>query len=79
MVLLLARNLKLLVPKRKLSACYIGPFCMCDIIGKQVYRLALSTLYYIYDIFHVLLLELYRQRAGKELAEPIAIIDEACE
>jgi len=75
-VLLSIKNLRLLVAKKKLSARFIRPFCMRDAISKQAYRLALPTTYCIHDVFYVLLLKLYKQRIGKEPAEPILLADD---
>jgi hypothetical protein len=57
-VLLLTKNLKLLGVKKKLSARFLGPFRVYNAIGSQAYRLALPTLYKIYNVFYVCLLEL---------------------
>ena len=56
--MLSTKNLRLDVPKKKIAAKFIGPFRVLDAIGKQAYRLALPTLYYIYNVFYMLLLEL---------------------
>ena len=57
-VLLSTKNLRLDVPKKKMAARFVGPFRITDAIGKQAYRLALLTLYRIYNVFYVSLLEL---------------------
>ena len=75
-VLLSTKNLRLPVPKKKLGARYLGPFRVRDAVGKQAYRLALPTSYRIHDVFHVCLLEPYRQRAGEEPAEPMSLADD---
>jgi len=67
------------VPKKKLGARYLGLFCICNAISKQAYQLALPTSYCIHDMFYISLLELYRQRAGKEPADPILLADEESE
>jgi hypothetical protein len=56
-VLLSTRNLKLPGAKKKLSACFLGPFQIRDAVGTQAYCLALPTSYKIHNVFHVCLLE----------------------
>ena len=75
-MLLSTKNLRLLVAKKKLSIRFIRPFRVYNAISKQAYRLALPTAYRIHNVFYVLLLKLYRQRAGKEPAEPILLADD---
>ena len=41
--------------------------------------MALPTLYRIHDVFYISLLELYRQRAGEEPADPMPLADEESE
>lgn len=72
-VLLSTKNLKLLGAKKKLSARFVGPFQVRDLVGSQAYRLALPTSYKIHNVFHVSLLELWNQRAGEEPAAPMPL------
>ena len=63
LMMLLAKNLKIKKPNRKLSDKAIGPFRIRACIGKQAYCLAMPPTYRIHPIFHLSLLELYKQRA----------------
>jgi hypothetical protein len=65
-VLLSIKNLRLPGVKKKLSARFIGPFQVRNAIGSQAYRLALPTSYKIHKVFHVSLLEPWKQRVGEE-------------
>ena len=64
LVMLSAKNLKMKKPNRKLSDKAVGPFRIRACIGKQAYRLAMPPTYRIHPVFHVSLLELYKQRAN---------------
>jgi hypothetical protein len=75
-VLLSTRNLKLPGAKKKLSARFLGPFQIRDAVGTQAYRLALPTSYKIHNVFHVCLLEPWKQRAGEEPADPMPLAEE---
>ena len=57
-MLLLTKNLRLDILKKKIAARFVGPFRITDAVGKQAYRLVLLTLYRIYNVFYVSLLEL---------------------
>nr|OQO05599.1 hypothetical protein B0A51_18108 [Rachicladosporium sp. CCFEE 5018] len=74
-VLLSTKNLRLQGERKKLSAKYVGPFRIRDAVGPQAYRLALPTSYIIHDVFHVSLLEPWRQRAGEQPAEPMPLAE----
>jgi transposase InsO family protein len=76
-VLLSTKNLRLPGAKKKLSARFVGPFQIRDVVGSQAYRLALPTSYKIHNVFHVSLLELWNQRAGEEPAQPMPLAVEA--
>jgi transposase InsO family protein len=76
-VLLSTKNLRLPGAKKKLSARFVGPFQVRDAIGSQAYRLALPTSYKIHNVFHVSLLEPWKQRAGEEPVEPMPLAVEA--
>ena len=60
--MLLIKNLKQKRLNKKLSNKTIDLFIIRNIIDKQAYRLALSLIYRIYNVFHISLLELYRRR-----------------
>lgn len=74
-VLLSTKNLRMPGAKRKLDARFIGPFQVRDAIGSQAYRLALPSSYKIHNVFHVSLLEPWRQRAGEEPADPMPLAE----
>jgi hypothetical protein len=57
-VLLSIKNLRLPGVKKKLSARFIRPFQVRNVVSSQAYRLALLALYKIHNVFHVSLLEL---------------------
>jgi len=58
--MLLAKNIRQLRPSIKLLDKYLKPFDIVEVIRdyKQAYRLKLLLTYKIYDVFHILLLEL---------------------
>ena len=64
LVMLSAKNLKIKKPNRKLLDKAVGLFRIRACIGKQAYRLAMPPTYRIHPVFHVSLLELYKQRAN---------------
>jgi hypothetical protein len=72
-VLLSTKNLKLPGARKKLSARFVGPFQVRDLVGSQAYRLALPTLYKIHNVFHISLLEPWNQRAGEEPTAPMPL------
>ena len=72
MVLLSTKNLRLKGTK-KLNARFAGPFRVRDAVGPQAYRLSLPTSYKLHNVFHVSLLEPWKQRAGEEPAEPMPL------
>ena len=61
-MILLIKNLKQKRSNKKLSNKAIDLFIIRNVVDKQAYRLALSLIYRIYNVFHMLLLELYRRR-----------------
>ena len=72
-VLLSARNIKIVRPNKKLDYQFLGPFKITEKIGKQAYRLDLPLKYSrLHNVFHVSLLEPYRQRSGEspEVIQP---------
>ena len=56
------KNLKQKRSNKKLSNKTINLFIIRNAVDKQAYRLALSSIYRIHNVFHILLLELYRRR-----------------
>ena len=56
------KNLKQKRSNKKLSNKVIDLFIIRNIVDKQAYRLTLSSIYRIYNVFHMSLLELYRRR-----------------
>ena len=50
------------MPNKKLSLKYIRSFRIKGVIKTQTYRLILFSSYYIYFIFYILFLELYKRR-----------------
>jgi hypothetical protein len=78
-VLLLTKNLKLNVPKKKLGPKFVGPFKILDAVGAQAYRLALPTEKKIHNVFHVSLLKPYKGRVGEEYKGRLPLSDEDSE
>ena len=69
-MLLLSQNIQTTQPSKKLSHCRLGPFEVVKHIGKQAYKLKLPSCYKsIYNVFYILLLELYWRQLGKDLEE----------
>ena len=60
--MLLIKNLKQKRSNKKLSNKAIDLFIIRNVVDKQAYRLALSLIYRIYNVFYILLLKLYRRR-----------------
>ncbi len=59
--------------KKKLKSKFFGPFRVFYTVGKQAYKLELSTKWKIHDVFHVSLLEQDTIRKGqvdKAIPEP---------
>jgi hypothetical protein len=76
--LLLTKNLKLKRPSKKLTARFIRPFSIAELVRKQAYRLHLPTSYCIYPVFYISLLEPYKQHKGADkdpLLGPIKLDD----
>ena len=59
LILLSIKNFKQKRSNKKLSHKFVESFKMKNKIEKQTYRLTLSNIYRIYNIFHVLFLKLY--------------------
>ena len=56
-MLLLKKNLRMDMPKKKLSLKFVSLYRVLDAVGKQAYRLALLTTTRIYNVFYVSLLK----------------------
>ena len=67
-MILLIKNLKQKRPNKKLSNKVIDLFIIRNVVGKQAYRLALSSTYRIHNVFHMSLLELYRRRDNSTMS-----------
>src|SRR6266498_1711278 len=68
LIILLNRNIIIKRPSKKLDAKFLGSFKIVETKGKQVYKLDLSQIYSrIYNVFHVSLLEPYKQRLNNIL------------
>ena len=68
-VLLSAKNIKVTRPSKKLSAKYLGPFKVIEVVGRNAYRLDLpQSMRRLHPVFHVSLLEPYRRRPDDEPA-----------
>ena len=61
-MILLIKNLKQKRSNKKLSDKAIDLFIIRNVVDKQAYRLALSLIYRIYNVFYMSLLKLYRRR-----------------
>ena len=61
-MILSTKNLKQKRSNKKLSNKAIDLFIIRNVVDKQAYRLALSLIYRIYNVFYISLLELYRRR-----------------
>ena len=66
--MLLIKNLKQKRSNKKLSNKIIDLFIIRNVVDKQVYRLALSLIYRIYNVFYMSLLELYRRRDNSTIS-----------
>ena len=69
LVMLFTKNLKQKRSSKKLSHKFVGSFRIEDKVKEQVYRLTLSSIYRIHNIFHVSLLKPYHHRADSEEAD----------
>ena len=67
-MMLLIKNLKQKRSNKKLSNKIINLFIIRNVVDKQAYRLALSLIYRIYNVFYMSLLELYRRRDNSTIS-----------
>ena len=56
------KNLKQKRSNKKLSNKIMNLFIIRNVVDKQAYRLTLSLIYRIYNVFYILLLKLYRRK-----------------
>ena len=75
-VLLRHDNIPTMTPFRKLASKFLGPFLVTSKISDVVYRLKLPPTLRIHDVFHISLLEKYRQDTitGRQQIPPPPII-----
>ena len=71
-MILLIKNLKQKRSNKKLSNKVIDLFIIRNVVDKQAYRLALSLIYRIYNVFYMSLLELYRRKDNSTMSTYIA-------
>ena len=68
------KNFTIKRPSKKLDAKFLGSFKVIETKGKQTYKLDLPQIYSrIHNIFHVLLLEPYKQRPDNILLKSTPI------
>ena len=60
-VLLWHDNIATTTPSKKLDSKFLGPFTIISKLSEVVYRLKLPKTLHIHDVFHISLLERYRQ------------------
>ena len=70
--MLLIKNLKQKRSNKKLSNKVINLFIIRNVVDKQAYRLTLSLIYRIYNVFYILLLKLYRRKDNNTIIVYIA-------
>ena len=77
--MLIIKNLKQKRLSKKLSHKFINFFRIIKKIKMQIYRLLLSIIYRIYNIFHIFLLKPYHNRdcgdASKPFMQILELID----
>ena len=66
--MLSTKNLKQKRSNKKLSNKTIDSFIIRNAVDKQAYRLALSLIYRIHNVFYVSLLKLYRRRDNNTIS-----------
>ena len=79
LIMLTIKNLKQKRSSKKLSHKFINFFRIVNKIKTQVYRLFLSIIYQIHNIFHIFLLKSYHNRdyddASKSFIQTFEFID----
>ena len=79
LIMLTIKNLKQKRSNKKLFHKFINLFQIVDKIKAQTYRLLLSIIYQIYNIFHIFLLKFYHNRdcddASKSFMQIFELID----
>ena len=71
LILLSAAHINTIHPSKKLDWKFHSPFRIAKMVGAQAYRLELrECLHFIHDMFHISLLEPFRQCASEENPEP---------
>ena len=76
-VLLNAKNIKTTRSSKKLDHKYVGSFEVVASVEKQTYRLRLSVVFnFIHDVFHVSLLESFRERVDNSSIFLSVLVDE---
>ena len=76
LIMLIIKNLKQKRLSKKLSHKFINFFRIVDKIKTQAYRLLLSIIYRIYNIFHIFLLKSYHNRDCDDASKPFMQIFE---
>ena len=80
LIMLIIKNLKQKRPSKKLFYKFINLFRIVDKVKTQAYRLLLSIIYRIYNIFYVFLLKSYHNRdcddASKSFIQVFELIDD---
>ena len=76
-MLLNAKNIKTIRSFKKLNHKYVKSFKVLTLIKKQTYRLRLLVVFnFIYNVFHVSLLESFRKRVNNSLILLFVLVDE---
>ncbi len=77
LVMLSAKNVRQLRPSKKLSDRRLGPFKVMEIVGnhQHAYELELPDKWKIHPVFHVSLLEPYRNRPGDDILPALVEVD----
>ena len=69
-MLLSKANLQVRGTLAKLKHKFAGPFCITECIGSQSYRLDLPTTWRVHNVFHVLLLKIWREDMYRRYPAP---------
>ena len=65
-MMLFTKHIKQRKSSQKFSHKFIKSFRIANVVEKQTYRLVLSFLYRIHDVFHVSYLEFYNKRENDD-------------